>query len=74
MRKVTTPLMILATSSLLVACSSGDVITFDKRLGPLTSQQIQTLPKTLDGDIENARHTSYVLEGKGMKNPKGNDE
>ena len=74
MRKVTTPLMILATSSLLVACGSTESIIFDTRLGPVTSQQIQALPKTLDGDTQNARHTSYTLEGKGMKDPKGNDE
>ena len=74
MKKVTIPLTILATSSLLAACGSGEAIIFDKRLGPLTSQQIQTLPKTLDGDTKNARHTSYTLEGKGMKNPKGNDQ
>lgn len=74
MRNVTTTLMILATSSLLMACSSDDSIIFDKRLGPVTSQQIKALPQTLDGDTKNARHTSYTLEGKGMKDPKGVDE
>lgn len=74
MRNVTTTLMILAASSLLVACSSGESIIFDKRLGPVTKYQIKALPKTLDGDTKNARHTSYTLEGKGMKDPKGNNE
>lgn len=74
MRNVTTTLMILTTSSLLMACSGGESLIFDKRLGPVTDQQIKALPKTLDGDTENARHTSYTLEGKGMKDPKGSDE
>ena len=65
--------MILATSSLLMACSGGDTIIFDTRLGPVTKTQIQTLPEGLIGDKENARHTTYGLEGKGMKNPKGGE-
>lgn len=74
MKNMTPTLMILATSSLLMACSNGDTLIFDKRLGPVTKQQIKALPDTLEGDTNNARHTSYTLEGKGMKSPTGNDE
>ena len=70
--KKTTAITMMAASVLLSACSSGDVLVFDTRLGPVTSQQIATLPEGLIGDTKNARHTSYTLEGKGMRDPDGN--
>ena len=72
MTKTTTALIIIATSSLLMACSKGDTLVLEKRLGPVTKQQLRTLPNTLEGDTEGARHTSYTLEGKGMKDAEGN--
>lgn len=74
MKNTKITLTILVAGCFLTACTKGDTLVFDTRLGPVTSQQIQSLPNTLDGDTKNARHTSYTLEGKGMKDPKGNNE
>ncbi len=71
MIKTKTTLMIVAASSLLMACSSGDVLVFDTRLGPVTEQQVAALPSGLVGDTQNAQRASYTLEGKGMKSPDG---
>ena len=74
MKKITTPLMIITATCLLAACSKESAFVFDTRLGPVTAQQIETLPDTLSGDSKNARRASYTLEGKGMKDPKGGNE
>ena len=71
MKKTTTVVMTLAACSLLSACSDDSGFVFDTRLGPVTSTQIESLPDGLIGDKKNLHHTTYVLEGKGMKDDDG---
>lgn len=57
---------------LLTACgSSGDSVIFDTTLGPRTKAQIESLPKTLEGDAANARYSTETLKGRGMESTDG---
>ncbi len=57
---------------LLAGCgSSGDEIVFDTTLGPETENQIENLPRTLEGDTANARYSTENLKGQSMESPDG---
>lgn len=72
MKKTKSLVILLTVSFMLTACSGGDVLIFDTRLGPVTKEQIKSLPDGLIGDKDNTRTASYALEGEGMTDDEGN--
>ncbi len=70
MKMIAVALLVLT----LASCGDkGDLIIFDKRVGPLTKAQEAELPSGLVGDPENAVYSGMPAKGKGMEDPEGVD-
>ncbi|TNE66394.1 MAG: hypothetical protein EP335_03775 [Alphaproteobacteria bacterium] len=60
---------------MLAACGGkGDEIVFDTTVGPNTAAQVQSLPKTLEGDHANARYSSEAQPGQNMVSKDGSED